>query len=227
MDVGVVKVAEDSDFEKLKSLIDNNDDWKLDYSKGETNVWTKAASNTDFKMVKISTVYPDVTPQQLYDTLHDPEYRKVWDNHMIEAFDIGYLNPNNDIGYYSMSCPPPLKNRDFILQRSWLDTGEEQLIVNHSVFHRDYPAKSNYVRAISYITGFVIRSDGASGCSLGYVSQTDPKGTLPSWLVNKVTQIFAPKCVPVEEVQLAIEEVKSPVPVSPKMAAKKGNSIEV
>lgn len=31
------------------------------------------------------------------------------------------------------------------------------------------------------------------GCNLGYISQTDPQGTLPPWLVNRVTQIFGPK----------------------------------
>jgi hypothetical protein len=43
------------------------------------------------------------------------------------------------------------------------------------------------------LAGFLIRPSGPTGSELGYVSQTDPQGTLPPWLVNKVTQIFAPK----------------------------------
>ncbi|KAJ8674226.1 hypothetical protein QAD02_005488 [Eretmocerus hayati] len=196
MDVGLVKIAEDKDFEKLKKLYDDNNDWKLDYNKPDLSVWTKSVPGISFKMVKIRTRFPDVLPETLYDVLHDPEYRKVWDTHMIDSKDIGYFNPNNDLGYYSMACPSPLKNRDFVLQRSWLDTGLEQLIINHSVFHKDYPPKKGFVRATSYLTGYVVRpSRNGEGSELGYVSHTDPHGKLPVWLVNKVTEIFAPKMV--------------------------------
>lgn len=41
----------------------------------------------------------------------------------------------------------------------------------------------------------MIRDNEPTGCFLGYVSQTDPQGKLPPWLVNKVTQIFGPKLV--------------------------------
>lgn len=75
-----------------------------------------------FQMVKIYSVFHDIdqgsiqishyltdTPNQidyfstetLYDVLHDPDYRKIWDTHMVESIEIGLLNVNNDVGYYA------------------------------------------------------------------------------------------------------------------------------
>ncbi|XP_066247721.1 START domain-containing protein 10-like isoform X1 [Euwallacea similis] len=196
MEVGVVKIAEDNDFCTLKWLVDDHEGWKLEYDSHseDIKVWTKGTATTSFRMVKVHSVFKDVSANTMFDVLHDPDYRKKWDEHMMASIEIGYLNPNNDVGYYALSCPAPVKNRDFVLQRSWLDLGDEKLIINHSVDHKDYPPRKSFVRAVSYLTGFIVRNRHP-GCFLGYISQTDPKGKLPSWLVNKITQKFAPKVV--------------------------------
>ncbi|CAN8012153.1 unnamed protein product [Ixodes pacificus] len=186
MDVGEVRVADDGDFERLRNLTDEHDGWKVEYEKRDTKVWTKGTEQTQFKMIKLHTVYEDVSPSLLFDVLMDPFYRKKWDVHMLDSYDIGCLNPNNDVGYYAVRSPPPLRNRDFVLQRSWLETGKEILIINHSVFHQasgpppllsgSVPPKKGFIRATSYLTGIVVRPSGRSGCSLSYVTQCDPKG---------------------------------------------------
>ncbi|KAL3269661.1 hypothetical protein HHI36_008722 [Cryptolaemus montrouzieri] len=195
MKIGEVKIAEDSDFEVLKNLIDDHSNWKLAYEKaGHTKVWTQQTENCNFKMVKVQTIFNNISASTMFDVLHDPDYRKEWDEHMMSSVDIGYLNPNNDVGYYALSCPTPVKNRDFVVQRSWLDMGNEKLMFNHSIEHKDFPPKKGFIRATSYLTGFVIRSLDA-GCFFGYVTQTDPRGKLPPWLVDKITKKFTPRII--------------------------------
>ena len=57
MNVGVVKIAEDKDFEVLKShLYSGEDEWSLEYDKKDTKVWTKASPEeltTNFKLIKV------------------------------------------------------------------------------------------------------------------------------------------------------------------------------
>lgn len=49
-------------------------------------------------------MYTDIDANVLYDVLHDPHYRQMWDKHMIKSVDVGYLNPNNDVSYYASEC---------------------------------------------------------------------------------------------------------------------------
>ncbi|XP_053399940.1 START domain-containing protein 10-like [Mercenaria mercenaria] len=193
--VGDIRVADDSDFRKLKNLGDDTDNWKLEYQKNCTSVWTKNNEVSSFKIVKVRTTFEDIAAEVLYDVLHDPEYRKTWDHSMLEGYEICAINPNNDIGYYALKSPPPLRNRDFVTQRSWLDMGKEKWILNHSVNHESCPPRKGYIRGISYLTGYLVRDQGENKCQFTYVSQSDPRGKLPVWVVNKATKILAPKII--------------------------------
>ena len=42
---------------------------------------------------------------------------------------------------------------------------------------QDLPPNKKFIRGISYITGFLIQTS-TNGCSLHYVTQSDPKGLL-------------------------------------------------
>ena len=57
MNVGTVKIAEDKDFQVLKTYLSSCDDeWTLQYEKPNTKVWTKSPpqeQNISFKLIKV------------------------------------------------------------------------------------------------------------------------------------------------------------------------------
>jgi len=51
--IGEIRVADDSDFRKLKALCDDNENWKMEYQKNATTVWTKNNEVSNFKILKV------------------------------------------------------------------------------------------------------------------------------------------------------------------------------
>ncbi|KAK6044825.1 hypothetical protein COOONC_17670 [Cooperia oncophora] len=53
-----------------------------------------------------------------------------------------------------------------------------------------------YVRGTALLSAYLIRGlDSDEGCEITYISHTDPKGKLPTWLVNRITRVVAPKII--------------------------------
>ncbi|XP_030252738.1 START domain containing 14 [Sparus aurata] len=176
----------------------SSDNWVNKYDNSGMQVWVEVPAKKGKqgpKVHKIKCTMPitDVSAATMYDVLHDSKYRKEWDPAMLESFDIARLSANADVGYYSWQCPKPMTSRDVVSLRSWQVKDEEYVIVNFSVKHPKYPPGKKLVRAVSILTGYLIQATGPNSCKFTYLSQADPKGSLPKVVVNAATKMLAPK----------------------------------
>jgi len=198
--VGKYVLASKKDFDDFRDSCLEKEGWKNHVDKPDIKVWTKSVPTNPIDIVKLWAKMKNIKAATLYDVLHDPEYRKTWDENMIEGVLIEQLDPYNDVGYYAAKSPIfVVANRDFCNQRSWYThTNEKEfIIINHSVPHDKCPKKKDFVRANSIRTGYVVTVDpeDSNSCILTYQTQSDPEGMIPTWVVNKVASSFAPKLI--------------------------------
>jgi len=195
MKVGEVFLPDDKDFLHFKTECTTDEGWTICYDKSACRVSTKKNTLSPFDVVRIQSEFGNISGELLYDVIHDGEFRSTWDTSMLEGYELCTVSPNSDIGYYSVKSPPPFKNRDFVTQRCWLDFGrnKEKYVINHSVNHLREPPRKNFVRGISYLTGYLIIPKGPSSCMFYYMTQCDPGGSLPAWAVNKSSKVLVPK----------------------------------
>jgi hypothetical protein len=189
------KIQTDEDFDGFIAACEEEVGWDLCYDEKGIKVWDQKVENSDINIVKVRTTFKEIDPLTLYDVFHDAEYRREWDENMIDGHEFEELDKNNDVGYYSIKCPAPLTNRDFVNQRSWRVKGNTYVIKNHSVNYAKCPAKKGFIRARSIRTGYFIMALEGGGCQLIYMTQSDPKGNIPSVISNLVTRKLAPKIV--------------------------------
>jgi hypothetical protein len=193
--------ASQKEFDDFIAFADSTgSEWREQYSSsdGRVKVWDRKSEASSINIVRLVAILSEVEALVLYDVLHDPDYRKEWDDNMIEGTLIEQLDANNDVGYYSAKSPAALVSaRDFVNQRSWrVKDDKEYLIMNHSVVHPKKPVDDKFVRANSIKTGYLVRvNPDGPGCILTYITQTDPRGWIPSSLMNTVTRTYAPKIV--------------------------------
>lgn len=190
--------ATQEEFETFVKACDTAEGWNPVYKSddGKVQVWDQKSDKSDINIVKLHAVFEAVDALTMYDVLHDPEYRAVWDDNMVEGYNIEQIDATNDVGYYSAKAPLGVSNRDFVNQRSWrVKDSKEYIIMNHSVVHPKQPEKKGFVRANSILTGYLVRVRAEGGCTMTYLTQTDPRGWIPTMVVNKVTKTFAPKII--------------------------------
>jgi len=59
MEVGEIRIADKSDFDRLRDLCLFHDEWTQVYRSNMTDVWTRANDVSDFNMVKVGALSVD------------------------------------------------------------------------------------------------------------------------------------------------------------------------
>eukprot|EP00758_Cryptobia_borreli_P008965 Tbor_TRINITY_DN5431_c1_g3::TRINITY_DN5431_c1_g3_i1::g.24773::m.24773 len=191
------KIQTAADFRRFRDFCLEEDNWANHYEMQGPylRVQSRVDNDTKLTIFRVQREMPTTDPAVLYDQFHDADYRKTWDNNMLEGYNICKLNPHNDIGYYALKLPWPLKNRDFCNMRSWMEfTNGDYAIFNHSVPHSQCPPSSSYVRGKSYLSGYLVSPlPIKGGCRLIYITHADMCGSIPKKLIDMALNQTVPK----------------------------------
>jgi hypothetical protein len=190
--------ATDQDYQKFIAVCDETGNgWEEMYKTAELTLWRKVSAEAAINIVKIKTFFADVEPATMYDVLHDHYFRREWDSHIIDGSIVEMIDGFNEVGYYSCSMPMPLSKRDFLNHRTWrvFPDSNTWVIFNHSVTHPGCPDRSGFQRGWSYLSGYMLRKREAGGTDLTYYTQSDPRGWIPSWLINWVSTKLTPQLI--------------------------------
>ena len=52
-------------------------------------------------MIRTKAKFVDVSPATLFDVLHDVDYKRVWDKHVLDVTEIGHIDHQNNVTYFS------------------------------------------------------------------------------------------------------------------------------
>ena len=132
----------------------------------------------------------------VFEAIANLTIRKQWDSVFSELKVVNYEGENGAEILYMIIKSPVLivTDRDFVQQRKmWKNFPTHNSHILHfiSIDNPSCPINKKYVRAETIISGYYMQDDpDMPGHSiLGVLSQTDIKGNIPHFLVNK----FAPK----------------------------------
>lgn len=123
----------------------------------------------------------------VFGLIADINKRGQWDVVFSRLKIVKVLNEHTDVMYSFLKSPPMVANRDFLQKRTIRRDIDGFDIVIAFVSHEDAdcpPVKST-IRAQTIISGYAFKKIDEHTTKLVIVSQTDVKGLIPLWVINK------------------------------------------
>jgi len=157
-------------------------------SSQNVTIYRKPQGNKGLYGYKLYAYLPDASPEQIANVFLDNNYRVYWDQYVTELYVVQNNVKGPDIIYFNVDFPFPLTNRDYVYAREtrrMTQNGDDYIvIVMHSVLHDTVPEVRGAIRVSDYHQSLAMKKAGEHGTEAFIQYYDDPKGSIPSWLVN-------------------------------------------
>nr|CAB3266809.1 phosphatidylcholine transfer protein-like [Phallusia mammillata] len=159
-------------------------------------IYRQPKGNAGLYQYKLYATLPNATPDQIAAVFLDNQYRVVWDNYVTELYVVQKNQIGPDVIYFNVDFPWPLTNRDYVYARETRrikQNGKDFIvIVMHSVTKHNVPEKKGAIRVSDYHQSLALELWNGKGTKAYIQYYDDPRGNLPSWLVNWAAKTGVP-----------------------------------
>lgn len=159
-------------------------------------IYRKPKGNSGLYEYKLYAILPDADPEMLVMVFLDSDYRVEWDEYVTELYFVKKNEKGPDVVYFDVDFPWPLANRDYVYAREMRKVVEEgkeyYVILMHSVLHHNIPTKKGVVRVDDFHQMLAVESVPTGGSRAFIHYYDDPKGSIPSWLINWAAKTGVP-----------------------------------
>ncbi len=164
-------------------LVQNH--WTKLFSKNGITVYSQKAPDSDVLALKASGIL-NAPVGQIMEVLRKVEISKEWMPHIDNKFSVKGFSDLEAITYSVNTLPWPFANRTLLLHNKLgIDRENKYLVIDiHSVNSETNSIKEDHVRAIMYCGRTIMRPAGIGKTEIELILFVDPRGHIPTWLVN-------------------------------------------
>lgn len=167
---------------------ENANTWQKVYIKDGVEVFRKKLEGTPI-LGFAGEVMMSASPGKIMAIMSDIDNKPKWVDRMIENRVLEQLNPSTQVEYSHFSAPWPVSNREFVyrVQARYRPSGESTIDVR-SIEHQGAPHAEGSVLGEILEARYILKSVTGTNTKVRVEVLMDPKGSLPTWLVNLVQE---------------------------------------
>lgn len=183
-----LNVFNDLEFESVVRELDTPDveGWEFFTESHGVKIYRLYNETSGLYEYKVYGTLDDCPPDVCSEVYLDLEYRKKWDSYVSELYE---REANGmKVIYWDVAYPFPMSHRDYVYKREYKElehNGQKvYAVMAKSVECSEIPEKSGVIRVDDYKQSCVLTTDGKVGSKAFMRYYDNPKGMIPTWLIN-------------------------------------------